>query len=79
MTTQTCHFKIPDGRNIRFYIAEFKDERWKRCPRRRGCGKRLHHWAGPRGNDGRRANRWRAPCAYSSRSVAGGLADFYGA
>jgi hypothetical protein len=77
LTTQTCHFKIRSGQNIRFFIAEIEYDVWKHC-KRRGCGKRRHFWAGPFGRDGCRANRFRAPCAYLARSTVGTLSDFLG-
>ena len=71
LTNQVCDFEIPEGRNIRFFIAEFKRDQWRRCAPIRGCGKRTHHWAGPDGNDGCRANRWRPPCGFTHRTVSG--------
>jgi hypothetical protein len=49
---QQCDFKIPEGQNIEFFVAEFHKRDWDKCAPSRGCGKRTHYWAGPNGRDG---------------------------
>jgi hypothetical protein len=49
---QQCDFEIPEGQNIEFFITEFHKRDWDKCDESRGCGKRTHYWAGPRGRDG---------------------------
>ena len=45
--SQRCNFSIKDGRNLRFFIAEFDKSRWDDCAPSKGCGKRPHYWGGP--------------------------------
>ena len=67
---QNCNFEIPDGQQIRFYVAEISWA-WFDCPRAQGCGKRRHHWAGPFDQSGCEANGYNEPCAF-------GRGDFVG-
>jgi hypothetical protein len=72
-----CNFKIRDGRNITFYLAEISSA-WFNCKPREGCGKRKHMWAGPSSNGCQGAPKgW--PCGYAGATGTSPLTnDFRG-
>jgi hypothetical protein len=74
-TFQRCDFKIPEGRNITFYLAEISHA-WFNC-KRQGCGKRRHMWAGPSSHGCAVAPKgW--PCGYPGELSPGIAPDFRG-
>jgi hypothetical protein len=66
---QDCDFEIPEGQQIRFYVAEIT-RKWLDC-KREGCGKRTHFWAGPFGQNGCESNGYNDPCAFGEGDFVG--------